>query len=131
VRAIIDWIPKEQGGRSKLPDGMGSPPYSPTVRFLDTDEPWPPPVLWSFAIRKMSETSGSLRWIVDARFRVEHAPHESLRPGRPFELYEGPHCVARGQLVDSDAENADPEPDAVGIAEQTRNFSPAAVAEKC
>jgi hypothetical protein len=100
MRAIIDWIPKEEGGRSMPPAGVGSPPYAPTVRFLDTYEPWPPPVLWTLVITKLGEIDDASKWLADARFLVKEAPHETLRPGRHFELYEGPRCVARGQLVD-------------------------------
>ena len=99
-RAVIEWIPKEQGGRSRPPAGVGSPPYAPVVRFTEPEEPWPPPIAWTLVVEKDEALSGPLRWISDVRFLVEDAPHEALRSGRRFELYEGPRCVARGRILD-------------------------------
>ncbi len=98
MRAVIQWVPKEEGGRSRLPTGDGPPFYSPEVRFLD--EPWPnPDVAWSMIVRKDHESSDPYHWVADVEFRVFDAPHDSLREGREFELYEGMKCVARGKLV--------------------------------
>jgi len=66
---------------------------------LDTEESWPPPVAWSLAVEKDEAQSQGYRWIAVMYFRVEDAPHESLRQGREFELYEGNKCVARGKIL--------------------------------
>jgi len=102
VRAVVEWIPKEQGGRSEPPAGVGSPPYATVVRFTDADEPWPPPVAWSLVVEKDEETSGRYRWFADVHFLMNDAPHDSLRHGRTFELYEGKKLVARGRILPRD-----------------------------
>lgn len=99
MRAKIHWIKKEEGGRSKPPAGVGSPPYMTMVRFTDADEPWPPEIAWSLAIKKREAESSEYDWIADVSYKMENAPHESLRPGRMFELYEGNKCVASGTLI--------------------------------
>ncbi len=97
MRAVIDWIPEDRGGRRILPTGIGPTIYSPVVRFMD--EPWPGEIAWSFAVVKVQAWDNSRRWLADVAYRVEHAPHDQLREGREFELYEGPRCVARGRTL--------------------------------
>jgi len=100
MRAVIDWIPNDQGGRREPPSGIGEPPYSPIVRFPDGS--WPPEVAWSLAVRKVQESGGprgGVRWVADVDFRVHEGPSGDLREGREFELYEGKTCVARGKFV--------------------------------
>jgi hypothetical protein len=97
-RAIIDWIPKEEGGRSQPPSGVGSPPYSTVIRFVE--DPWPSPVAWSLVVNKDEKLSEQGRWLADVHFLFEEAPHDALRDGREFELYEGNKCVARGRILD-------------------------------
>jgi len=99
MRAVVEWIPKEQGGRNQPPAGVGSPPYATVVRFTDSKEPWPPPVAWSLVVEKDDKLSDRHRWIADVHFLVSDAPHDSLRPGRGFELYEGSKLVARGRIL--------------------------------
>lgn len=93
MRAEIQWITKEDGGRKNPPAGLGSPPYATVVRFTDTDEPWPPGIAWSLVIEKRESQSSEYHWIADVKYTIENAPHDSLRPGRPFELYEGNKCA--------------------------------------
>ena len=96
-KALIEWIPKEEGGRSKPPLGVGYPSYSTVVHFID--EPWPHATgSWSLVVVKNEPLSTEFRWIADVHFLVEDAPHDSLRDGREFELYEGKKCVARGRI---------------------------------
>ncbi len=99
TRAVVDWIPKEQGGRRQPPAGVGSPPYATVVRFVDTTEPWPPPVAWSLVVEKDESLSEEYRWFADVHFLMDGAPHEALIPGRAFELYEGNKLVARGRIL--------------------------------
>ncbi|HWE40591.1 MAG TPA: hypothetical protein VG406_28850 [Isosphaeraceae bacterium] len=40
------------------------------------------------------------RWFAEVYFLFDDAPHELLRPGNEFELYEGKTCVARGVIRD-------------------------------
>ncbi len=98
MQAEIHWINKDEGGRSRPPAGVGSPPYSAEVRFMD--EPWPPMnASWSLVIEKRELESSEYDWIADVSYKMENAPHDSLRPGRTFELYEGNKCVASGTLM--------------------------------
>jgi hypothetical protein len=97
-KALIDWIPKDQGGRTKPPLGVGFPPYATEVRFTD-GERWPASEAWSLVVAKNESQSTEFTWIADVHFLVEGAPHSSLREGRAFELYEGNKCVARGKLL--------------------------------
>jgi hypothetical protein len=99
MRAVVDWIPKDQGGRNRPPTGLSSPPYSTAVRFADAEEPWPPPMAWSLVVERDEALSEPCRWIADVHFLVDEAPQDSLRPGREFELYEGNRCVARGKIL--------------------------------
>jgi hypothetical protein len=94
ARAIIDWLPASQGGRSKPPIGVGRPIYATVVHFVD--EPWPPEVSWSLAVEKVEQSNSEYHWIANIHFVVQEAPHESLYEGRGFELYEGRQIVAHG-----------------------------------
>jgi hypothetical protein len=97
-KAIIEWISKDQGGREKPPLGVDIPPYSTVVRFAD--EPWPPVNgSWSLVVIKNDQASAECRWVAEVHFLVNEAPHDSLRNGRVFELYEGNKCVARGTIM--------------------------------
>ncbi len=97
MKAMIEWIPEEQGGRRRLPTGVGTPAYSPVVRFLG--DPWPDEVAWSFGVVKVQSWDAPRRWLAEVGFRVDEAPVEQLREGAEFELYEGPQCVAHGRLL--------------------------------
>lgn len=97
-KAIVEWIPRDQGGRSKPPLGLGLPPYSTVVQF--TDEPRPHQRgSWSLVVEKDESHSSELKWIANVRYLVEEAPHASLQEGREFELFEGNKCVARGRIL--------------------------------
>ena len=101
-KALVEWIPKDQGGRTKPPLGVGVPPYTTEVRFVD--DPWPPvDASWSLVVVKYEPLSTEFKWTADVHFLVEEAPHESLREGRDFELYEGSKCVARGRIIGNSA----------------------------
>ena len=99
VRAVVYWVTRDEGGRRQPPSGVGSTAYSAVVRFTDTDEPWPPPEAWSLAVEKDEGSSEPLLWLADVHFVAEHAPRDSLRPGRPFDLYEGSRRVAHGEIL--------------------------------
>lgn len=98
-RAYIEWIRKEFGGRSKPPAGVGEPPYTTVVRFLNTGESWPPPEAWNLIVRKTDVRDDPYKWIADVQFLVDEAPHHLLTEGTEFELYEGSKCVAHGRII--------------------------------
>jgi hypothetical protein len=98
MKAQIDWISKEQGGRTKPPIGIGSPSYCSVIHFIE--EPWPNPgVTWTLVVEKCVSESTEYHWKANIRFRVNNAPHDTLIPGRLFKLHEGPKCVAYGEIL--------------------------------
>jgi hypothetical protein len=99
MRAIVEWIPEEHGGRQQPPTGVGSRPYTTVVHFPDAKEPWPAPVGWSLVVEKDEALSERFRWVANVYFLVGEAPHDALRPGRAFELYEGNKRVAHGRIL--------------------------------
>jgi hypothetical protein len=98
-KAIIEWIPKEAGGRTKPPLGVGEPPYATVVRFPHSGEPWPPPVAWSLVVHRIEVLVEPFKWIAEVHFLFDEAPHHMLTDGADFELFEGNKCVARGQVI--------------------------------
>ena len=96
-KAIIEWSPPSQGGRRKPPLGVGQPAYATVVRFKE--DPWPPvDAAWSLVIEKEESLSTETRWTATVHFIAPEAPHDSLRDGRGFELYEGNKRVAIGEI---------------------------------
>jgi hypothetical protein len=100
MRARIRWLRKDEGGREYPPSGVGSPPYATIVRFADSEDPWPPPVAWSLVVKRIDALGDPYNWTADVRFLSNEAPHDSLRNGREFALYEGRKRVARGWISD-------------------------------
>ena len=98
--AIVEWIPRELGGRTKPPECLGDQTYSTAVRLLDSGEPWPPPILWTLVVRKSKVLDHPMRWLVDINFLVDEAPHHLLVENTKFELYEGKRCVAKGEIIE-------------------------------
>jgi hypothetical protein len=99
VRAVIDWLPREQGGREKPPLGAGTPSYTCIIHFTDADEPWPPKIAWTLVVEKDEGCIKLSEWIADIHFLLPEAPHEALRAGREFDLYEGARRVAHGKIL--------------------------------
>lgn len=97
-QALIEWLPKEDGGRSKPPPGVASPAYSTEVRFIGGPG-WPAGEAWSLVVTKRQELGSESRWLADVHFLVQDAPQEYLEEGRRFELLEGSKCVARGRIL--------------------------------
>lgn len=97
MRAVIEWIRPEEGGRSAVPSGTGPRPYATLVRFPGSSEPWPPAKAWSLVVEK-AEGLNAFTWEAEVRFLEDDAPTELLISGRRFELYEGWKRVAVGEL---------------------------------
>jgi hypothetical protein len=95
--ADLTWIAHEAGGRQLPPSGTG--PYTTIVRLLDANEAWPAPVAWSLVIERERVVGDEFHWIAAVQFLAAEAPHEAMRPGGRFELYEGDRCVAVGHFV--------------------------------
>jgi hypothetical protein len=97
MRAKIEWVRPEEGGRSSPPSGSGSPPYATLVKLGGSNEPWPPSEAWSLVVEKV-EASNPFTWEAEVKFLADGAPAELLTSGRTFELYEGHKRVAAGTL---------------------------------
>jgi DNA-directed RNA polymerase subunit RPC12/RpoP len=93
LRAVLEWVPKESGGRRKLPPGA----YVTPVRLAG--DPWPRSVGWSLVVRKIEVLEHPLKWLVDVHFLAQEAPHHLLQAGVEFELYEGKPTVAYGRII--------------------------------
>jgi hypothetical protein len=94
-KALIQWLPKEQGGRSTGPP-IG-PQYSAPAKFLAHVEMWLVED-WDLVLERVDYFGGPEKWLANVHFRVAEAPHQWLEDGASFELYEGKRCVARGQI---------------------------------
>lgn len=95
-RAEVHWLSPADGGRSALPAAVR---YSTVSRFIE-DEDWPDGDVWSVFIEfdrpPSDENNPSPGWV---EFLSPEAPHGRLRPGRSFDLYEGPRRVASVSLL--------------------------------
>ena len=95
-RAKVNWVPREEGGRSALPTGTR---YVTIGRFPEDGEKWPDGG-WSVVLDFSTPPSEQgVTSFGRASFLMEKAPHERLRPGRSFELYEGLRKVATVELL--------------------------------
>src|SRR5947208_14518577 len=88
-KAIVDWIPKELGGRSKPPEGAGERPYATVVHFPATGQPAPPQNGWTLVVRKIGVSESPFTWLVEVSYLFDDAPHHLLLENKEFELYEG------------------------------------------
>jgi hypothetical protein len=100
MEARIHWFRWDQGGRVTLPACEGDPPYATVVRFKNSNEPWPPSVVWSLVVEKLRVFESEYDWIVRVRYQFPNAPSCELQPGREFELLEGGRLVAEGILLE-------------------------------
>lgn len=92
----IHWIAQEEGGRSLPPQGIS---YISVSRFKgQTLEDWKKNA-WGIQLDFVGddEQETGVRYAF-ACFVSDKAPHERLRPGTTFDLYEGPHLVAYAEV---------------------------------
>lgn len=96
TRAIIRWVPEEQGGRRSVPTG---PQYSAVVRFEDQRDKWPQEA-WDLVLDFVRSFGREPRaMLAKVRFLSEEAPVEMLQAGARFELCEGRRVVAKGVVL--------------------------------
>jgi hypothetical protein len=93
VKAKIDWISCEDGGRKNiLPVGMR---YCPIIIFEPNQSD---DTLWSAEIYNTSidgrHSLADVSYLVD-----DGAPFDLLQSGNRFSLYEGPRVVAEGIVI--------------------------------
>jgi len=96
VLAKVHWIPAEEGGRTFLPTGKQ---YATISRFTEDTGAWLQEA-WSIVLEfdEPPSVQGSPS-IARARFLVEKAPVDRLKPGHAFELYEGNKKVAMVNII--------------------------------
>lgn len=96
VLAKVHWIPPEEGGRASLPTGKR---YATISRFHEDAGTWWQEA-WSIVLEfdEPPADQGNPS-MARARFLVEKAPVDRLKPGRVFELYEGKRKVATVEVV--------------------------------
>ena len=92
-RAIIAWIPTEQGGRRQPPPG---PQYSTVVRF-EEDAQFALGA-WSLVV-KFTKSIGEHHTLADVAFLFDDGPMQLLHPGSRFVLMEGARWVAKGVVL--------------------------------
>lgn len=97
VHALVHWVPPEQGGLTSLPSGKQ---YATVSRFAEDADTWFQEA-WSIVLEfdeaPLGQGNPSL---ARARFLVEKAPVDRLKPGRTFELYEGRKKVAVVEIIE-------------------------------
>jgi hypothetical protein len=93
-RALISWIPADQGGRQAPPAG---PRYVTVARF-EEDEQWPDRA-WSLVIEFVKTVDRGRYTLASVRFLAEEAPSHLLHRGSRFTLMEGARRVAKGVVL--------------------------------
>ena len=101
-RALISWIPPEQGGRRSPPSG---PRYITVVRF-EEDENWAREA-WSLVAEFLKPVDRGRYTLADVSFLAPEAPIHFLREGSRFMLMEGRTPVAKGVVLPSSTDVPD------------------------
>lgn len=107
-RALISWIPAEQGGRESPPSG---PRYVTVVRF-EEDENWQQEG-WSLVVEFLKPVDRGRYTLADVTFLAPAAPTHFLHAGSRFMLMEGKKPVAKGVVLPSST----PVPDQMSVFE--------------
>lgn len=97
VLAKVYWVPPEKGGRTALPAGKQ---YATVSCFQEDAESWSQEA-WSIVLDfdepPLKQGNPSM---AKARFLVDAAPVDRLKPGRAFDLYEGTKRVATVEIIE-------------------------------
>jgi hypothetical protein len=93
VKAIVQWLRPEEGGRKAPPSGLT---YVTVAGFGDA--PPNPDEAWSLVLEFQDQPDSELKQRVRVRFLSPEAPDELLFAGSDFQLYEGRQLVARGEV---------------------------------
>src|SRR5690349_4103770 len=91
-RVLVRWVPSNEGGLKSLPTDRR---IVHPAHFSEDGPTWPTRESWSVVLQfdrpPVEDPSASS---AVARFLMETAPHERLRPGRFFDFYEGARKIA-------------------------------------
>jgi hypothetical protein len=93
VKTAIRFLTDETGG--SVPAG---PRYATVARFRSAEGEWSDR-MWSVVADFTTPADKDSYVLADLRFLAEEAPQELLFPHNRFELDEGPHRVAEGEVV--------------------------------
>jgi hypothetical protein len=93
VRARVCWLTREEGGREEPP-----PPGTRHCPLIFLKEAPAGCRTWSADVL-CGDLDADLCGLVELSLLVPQAPHQYLRPGNEFELYEGARLVARGRVL--------------------------------
>ncbi len=94
ARAFISWIPAAKGGPSRPPTGVT---FRADVRF-DDDLNWPAEG-WTLVVRPIKRFSRGQLVFAEVEFLVPDAPHDLLRNGARFQLFDGRRPIAHGLVL--------------------------------
>jgi hypothetical protein len=99
ARAQVTWLPSKEGGRTLLPNGRQ---YVTISKFPEDGPNWPDGA-WSVVINFDSPPflQGNPS-IGEASFLMPTAPHDRLREGHHFELFEGLKKIAVVHMIAAD-----------------------------
>ena len=86
-KACIQWYTSDHYGRLKPPVG----PYRPHIRIGDQE--------WSLLVEPIDEPNTEFPTLAWISFVFDDAPHEALKSGLQFQLFEGRWAVAGGQIL--------------------------------
>jgi hypothetical protein len=92
VRARVRFLAAAEGGRSRPPAG---PRYSTTVRVAGDPDPTPH---WTMLMEFESGPDEAGEVVARVQFLAEESPYALLLERGSFDVFEGPHLVARGVL---------------------------------
>jgi hypothetical protein len=95
VRADLQWLTPEEGGRRVPPSG---PTYSTVAQFELQGEEWMKDS-WSLVVTFLTQPDAEQRHQVHVRFLMPAGPRHWLSPGSRFWLREGARVVAHGQVT--------------------------------
>ncbi|WP_143318590.1 hypothetical protein [Clostridium sp. HBUAS56017] len=98
VQASIEWFGDEIEWPEIPLDGLK---FHPQIKFEeegDVQPKWTVEVI----IRRVSNNSN---YYVDLKYLFEQAPHNLLRKGGKFVLFDGPNAIAKGEVMEDVLEN--------------------------
>jgi hypothetical protein len=93
-RAIIAWIPTEQGGRAEPPPG---PQYMTMARFEEDDQF--SLGAWTLVVKFIRSIGDGHHTLADVGFLNDDGPLQLLHPGSRFVLMEGARRVAKAVVL--------------------------------
>ena len=91
MKALVDWIKPENGGKHKIPEKEFV--FYPMIKIADEKM-----ANWSlFVINK--KFVSEYQTIAEIGFLMKNAPHHLLKTGIRFTLFEGAREIACGKII--------------------------------